>query len=90
MLGDSYALKMVDCGNLTQSFNKLEFWSLFREVINYQDHSWNKMDTYNWATVLTKNNYLVIAFTPFNYRTMGADFIENAYAHYYPNSPLNH
>ena len=90
LLGDSYALKMVDVAYFYQSFDKFEFWSLFNEVVNYKEHTWSKMDGYDWATALTKYDYLVIAFTPFNYRAMGADFIEKAYAHYYPNGTCQH
>jgi hypothetical protein len=87
-IGDSYAHKMIEFGIVYKMNNQCEFWRYFDEMHDINGHKFTYIREYKWVEAMEKAECVVLAYTLFNFWQLGNGFIEQAYDHYYPNSPI--
>jgi len=85
-IGDSFIWTWVDLGILDMVHHQWEFWFYMRQ--RFPQEAAHKREPApmpnDWLAELDKYNTIVVMYTANNLDNLGNDFIEKAYAHYFP------
>lgn len=87
-IGDSFTCQWLYLW-IPQNINdNYQFWCRFDEVCNaehpYGDMNCKHITDINWIAELEKTDFVVLVYTAINLHKLGNGFIEQAYAHYFP------
>jgi len=83
-IGDSFGLKLAQCGMLNKMNSQCEMWYYFYDVIHLNDTIYSYTNKYDWQGAINKSDCVVLIYTSMNLKELGSGFIEAAYEHYYP------